>query len=43
MSLSKVNIASWGLLFGAIGLGGLYSRSFPALPGWATMGPLLVP
>jgi hypothetical protein len=39
----KLNIASWGLLVGALGQAGLYHNLFPQLPTWAVMAPLALP
>lgn len=41
--MSTLSIASWGLLFGAMGQWAFYIRLFPRLPIWLLMGVLLIP
>lgn len=41
--MGKLNIASLGLFFGALGQAGLYGNLLPQLPAWAIMAPLFLP
>jgi hypothetical protein len=41
--MSILNIASYGLLIGAMGQWGFYGRLFPHLPSWIVMGVLFIP
>jgi hypothetical protein len=41
--MSRLNIASWGLLIGAIGQSGFYGSLFPRLPDWIMFPILALP
>jgi hypothetical protein len=41
--MGTLNIASWGLLIGAMGQWALYRPLFPRLPDWLILGALFVP
>jgi hypothetical protein len=41
--MSKLHIASWGLLIGALGQAGFYGQLFPRLPSWIVFIALLPP
>jgi len=41
--LSRLNVASWGLLVGAFGQCVFYGNLFPRIPLWAVLVPLLPP
>lgn len=41
--MGTLNLASWGLLVGAIGQAAFYLRLFPRLPTWLVMAVLFVP
>src|ERR1700722_16264228 len=43
MTMGKLNIASWGLWFGAVGQSILYESFFPLLPTWAVFTFVFVP
>ncbi len=41
--MGKLNLASWGLIVGALGQWGFYGRLFPRVPNWAIMMALFLP